>query len=171
MAVAVALVLLLSRANVFSDTTLAFHWKPGVWFMLLRVDCDRDDGMEASIADPSGKILCPLQSMAWSTPVANKCDCIAGNFGPREGSHGSSFVSVSSWRPRQGPYRIRVRGLAPCRIVVRGGAQFSPQPHWGATDTLSIGPGEEFAWTAKWGAVTAGDSSRVALQRVRSSSP
>jgi hypothetical protein len=171
MAVAVALALLLSRASVLTDTTLTFHSTPGVWFMLMRVDCDRDDGMEAVITDPDGKVLCPLQSRAWGATVANKCDCFAANFGPRESAHGTSFVSASAWHPRRGLYRIRVKGLAPCRIVVRAGAQFSPRPHWAATDTVSIGPGEERTWSAKWGGVTAGDSSRVTLQRVGGSNP
>jgi hypothetical protein len=45
---------------------------------------------------------------------------------------------------------------------------FSRQPHWGAADTVSIGPREERAWEARWGGVTIGDSGRVTLQRVRS---
>ncbi len=153
--------------RVLTDTTLTFHWTPGVWFMLARVDCDREDGVQAVITDPNGNVLCPLQSRLWGTAVANKCDCIAGSFGPREGTHGASFVSTSTWEPARGLYRIRVKGLAPCRIVVSGGAQFSRQPHWAAADTMSIGPGEECAWTAQWGRVTAGDSSRVTLHRSR----
>lgn len=159
------------KRNVLADTTLAFHWRPGVWFMLMRVDCDREDGMEAVITDPSAKALCPPQSATWGTSVVNKCDCMAFAIGPREGAHGSSFVSASSWNPRQGPYRIQVKGRASCRIVVSGGAQFSRQPHWAAADTVRIGPGEELAWTAKWGGVTAGDSTRVTLERVGSSHP
>jgi hypothetical protein len=156
------------KGNVLADTTLAFHWKPGVWFMLMRVDCDREDGMEAVITDPNGKVLCPLRNTTSGATVANKCDCIAFNMGPREGGRGSSFVDASAWHPQRGPYRIQVTGLAPCRIVVSGGAQFSPHPHWAMADTTSIGPGEELAWTAKWGDVTAGDSTRVTLQRVGS---
>jgi hypothetical protein len=171
MAAAVALALLLSRANVLSDTTLAFHWTPGVWFMLMRVDCDRDGGMEAVITDANGKVLCPLQNKAWGATVANKCDCMAASIGPREGAHGSSFVSASAWHPRRGLYRIRVKGLALCRIVVSAGAIFSRQPHWGAADTVNIGPREERVWEARWGDVSTGDSSRVALQRARSSNP
>jgi len=154
---------------VLTDTTLAFHWKPGVWFMLLRVDCDREDGFQAVITDPNGKVLCPLQTAAQQ--VANKCDCMGFGMGPREGAHGWSFVSASSWNPRRGPYRIQVKGLAPCRVVVSGGAQFSRNPHWGAADTLSIGPGEELVWTANWGDVAAGDSTRVTVRRVGSSNP
>jgi hypothetical protein len=156
-----------TEVRVLTDTTLTFHWTPGVWFMLARVDCDREDGMDAIITDPSGKVLCPLESSAWGATVANKCDCIAAHFGPREGAHGVSCVSTSAWEPRRGLYRIRVRGLAQCRIVVRGGGQFSRQPHWAAADTMNIGPGEEHAWTAQWGGVTAGDSSRVTLRRSR----
>ena len=159
------------KRNVLADTTLAFHWKPGVWFMLMRVDCDREDGMEAVITDPNGKVLCPLQSTAWGATVADKCDCMAFRMGPREGTQGSCFLSASSWNPRPGLYRIQVKGLASSRIVVTGGAQFSPQPHWAAGDTASIGPGEELKWMVKWGNVTAGDSTRVTLQRVGSSPP
>jgi len=159
------------KGNVLTDTTLAFHWKPGVWFMLMRVDCNREDGMEAVITDPNGKVLCPLQSTAWGATVANKCDCMAFTMGPREGAQGSSSVSASSWNPRQGLYRIQVKGLASSRIVVSWGAQFSRQPHWAAGDTASIAPGEELVWMAKWGSVTAGDSTGVTLQRVGSSPP
>ena len=135
------------------------------------VDCDREDGMEAVITDPNGKVLCPLQSTAWRATVANKCDCLAFGIGPGEGSRGSSFVSASSWNPGRGLYRIQVKGLASSRIVVCAGAQFSRQPHWAAGDTASIGPGDELAWMAKWGSVTPGDSTRVTLQRVGSSPP
>jgi branched-chain amino acid transport system substrate-binding protein len=33
--------------KVSTDTSLAFHATPGVWFMLLRVDCNREGGMDA----------------------------------------------------------------------------------------------------------------------------
>ena len=95
----------------------------------------------------------------------------ADSLGPREGERGFSFVSASLWHPMLGAYRIRVKGLASSRIVVSGGAQFSRQAHWAAGDTASIGPGEALAWMAKWGSVVAGDSTRVALQRVGTSSP
>ena len=68
--------------------------------MLMRVDCDREDGMEAVITDPNGKVLCPLQSTAWGATVADKCDCMAFRMGPREGTQGSCFLSASSWNPR-----------------------------------------------------------------------
>jgi hypothetical protein len=122
--------------------------------------------MQAVITDPNGKILCPLRNTNWGATVANKCDCMAFSMGPREGGNGLSVVDASAWQPRQGLYRIQVKGLAPCRIVVSGGAQFSRNPHWAAADTTSIGLGEELAWTAKWGGVTAGDSTRVTLERV-----
>jgi len=162
------------KRNVLADTTLVFHWKPGVWFMLMRVDCDREAGMEAVITDPNGKVLCPLPIRPWAATVANKCDCLGFSFGHgfgHGGAHGPSFLSASAWHPRPGLYRIRVKGLAPCRIVVTGGAQFSRQPHWGAADAVSIGPGEERAWAARWKGVTAGDSSRVTLQRVGGPNP
>ncbi len=154
------------KRNVLTDTTLTFHWKPGVWFMHMRVDCDREDGMEAVISDPKGKALCPLLRATWGTQVANKCDCMALAMGPREGSPGLAFVSTSSWRPKRNPYRIRVKGLAPCRIVVSVGAQYSSNPHWAVPDTVNIGQGEELAWTATWGSATTGDSTRVTLQRI-----
>ena len=66
---------------------------------------------------------------------------------------------------------VEVKGLASSRIVVSGGAQFSRQPHWGAGDTVRIGPGEEFAWMATWGSVRPGDSTRVTLQQVGGSAP
>ena len=72
----------LGSSRVLRDTSLAFHRTPGVWFMLLRVDCDREDGMEAEIIDPSGKVLCPLRvGNPGATMVANRCDCLALRLG------------------------------------------------------------------------------------------
>lgn len=164
-ALAVAL-LLWGGAKVFTDTTRVFHWTPGVWFMLLRVDCDREDGMEAEIVDPGGNVLCPLKvGNALAVMVTNRCDCMAFGLGPREGSHGSSFVSTSAWNPRRGHYLIRVKGLAPCTIRVSGGAQFSEKVYWGLADTLGLGVGRKYEWTARWGDVAPGDSSRTKVQR------
>src|SRR5262245_20821475 len=97
--------------KVLRDTSLAFHATPGVWFMLLRVDCDREAGMNAEVTDPSGRILCPLKvGNPGAEVVANRCDCMALSIGPREGSQGTSFVSADSWKPVRGLYQIRVRG-------------------------------------------------------------
>jgi len=154
--------------KVLADTSLTFHWTPGAWFMLLRVDCNRQLGMEAEVTDPSGKVLCPLKAgSTWATQVANRCDCFAFNHGPIEGGGGFAFVSASLWKPSRAPYRIRVRCDATCEIRVSVGAQFSRTPHWGEADTLTIGPGDERVWTARWGNILHGDSSRVSLQRER----
>jgi hypothetical protein len=164
--VVLALLCLGGGPKVLRDTSLAFHWTPGVWFMLLRVDCDREDGMEAEIIDPSGKVLCPLRvGNPGATMVANRCDCLALSLGPREGSRGWSAVDATAWKPKRGLYGIRVKGLAPCKVMVSGGAAFSRSPHWAPADTMMIGPGEEHFWTAQWGAIKQGDSSRVRLHR------
>ncbi len=152
---------------ILTDTSLAFHSTPGIWFMLMRVDCDQPQGMEAEITDPTGKVICPLRGgNSGATAVANRCDCLGASIGPREGSiPGSSFLSAACWQPGTGPYRIRVKGLARCRITVSAGAHYSPTPHWGPTDSLTIEPGEEFTWSVWWGNVAAGDSTRATLRR------
>ena len=39
--------------KVLRDTSFGFHPTPGVW-LLLRVDCDREGGMDAEITDQPG---------------------------------------------------------------------------------------------------------------------
>ena len=160
-------VALTGQAGVLTDTTLAFHDTPGVWFMLLRVDSETLDGMKAEVIAPSGKNLCPHPGVSdGRSVVETQCDCWALGMERREGdTDGWSAMSVGTWNPMRGSYRIRVRALLPCKISVSAGAKFSHQPHWAAADTLRVSPGEEYVWTARWGDVAPGDSTRVKLKR------
>jgi hypothetical protein len=154
--------------RVPTEPNLAFHWTPGVWFMLLRADADHQGGIRAEITDPQGKVLCPANSWSPEWQVKNRCDCMAFSLGPREGSNGATAVSISAWRPQRGFYRIKVVGLRSCRVSVMAGAQFSPRPHWGEPDTLSIRAGDEHVWLATWDKLTSRDSCRVTLRRADS---
>jgi hypothetical protein len=139
--------------------------------MLMRVDCNLMTGMEAVISDPDGKVLCPIHDGAWgSAQVKNRCDCMGMAFEPDEGAPGNSFLDAATWHPKKGLYHIRVKGRAPCKIVIGAGAMCSRTPHWTFTDSLNIESGEELVWTAKWGSIGR-DSTRVILQRLPTNSP
>src|SRR5512138_1005921 len=94
--------------RVPNDTSLASHATPGVWVMLLQVDCSPDSGVDAEIRDPTGKLLCPLiVGNPRETVVANRCDCSWISEGPGKDAIGLTTVKIGAWQPKGGAYRIR----------------------------------------------------------------
>ena len=162
----VTLVLWWGGPKVPTGSNVAYHWVPGVWFLNLRVD---GDSIVAVISDPRGhqstcRFPCPDDKVEGCTNTIPDADFLAFGTTEREGRVIPGFLSLSTWRPQRGVYRIKVRGVVKSRVTVMAGAQFSRQPHW-RQDTLTIASGEEYFWLVRWGKVVRGDSSRVALRR------
>jgi hypothetical protein len=152
--------------KVPADSNLALHWVPGVWFLNLYV---AGDSVVVVISDPRGHeaachFPCEDEKAGACTNTIADADFFAFGTTEREGSRIPGFLSLSTWRPQRGVYRITVKGRGSSRVSVMAGAQYSRQPHW-KQDTLTVAAGEEYAWLVRWGKVLEGDSSRVALRR------